>query len=48
MHKMEGKKLRDELKALPYEVRRSYVNFHDLKRKTKLSKNQTDNLSRRI
>ena len=48
MQKMEGKKLRHELKALPFEVRRSYVNFYDLKRKTKLSKNQTDNLSRRI
>ena len=39
MQKMEGKKLRDELKKLPYEVRRSFVKFHDLKRRTALSKN---------
>ena len=48
MQKMEGKKLRDELKKLPYEVRRSFVKFHDLKRRTALSKNQTDNLSKKI
>ena len=48
MQKMEGRKLRDELKKLPYEVRRSFVKFHDLKRRMAISKNQTDNLSKRI
>ena len=48
MQKMEGKKLRDELKKLPYEVRRSFVNLNDLKRKTAISKNFTDNLSKKM
>ena len=48
MQWQEGKKLRDELKKLPYEVRRSFVKFHDLKQKTALSKKVTDNLSKKM
>ena len=44
----EGKKLREYLKGIPYECRRSYVKYYDLKFKTIRLKTDVDTFSRKL
>jgi len=46
--KEEGKKIREYLKGIPYECRRSYVKYWDLKYKTYQLKTEVEFYSRRI
>ncbi len=43
----EGKKIREYLKGIPYECRRSYVKYYDLKFKTYRLKSDVDTFVRR-
>lgn len=44
--RQEGKALRDYLKTIPYECRRSYVKYFDLKFKTLKLKTEVDHYGR--
>lgn len=44
----EGQKLREYLKGIPYECRRSYIKYYDLKFKTIRLKTDVDTFSRKL